>query len=161
MTTLNETTNENEIKNGVAVLQQYENITTDNIMCIIKKLNCTSHNGPIGEEIEYCADHENGSGCRDRVGKDSSIRKKKINVICSECEIERLRKELHEARSSTRRSARSTRTSSSSGSSKKSAWSVSSNNSWCEHEISDKERADRAGLKTSQYRAARFMGLIR
>jgi len=161
MTTLNETKSENEIKIGVAVLHRYENISTNNIMCIIRKLNCSSHNGPIGEETEYCNDHNDGSGCKERVGKENAIRKKKVNIICADCEIERLRRELDEAKSSARTSARSTRTSSSSGSSKKSAWTVSSNNSWCEHEISSKERAERMGMKTKHYKAARFMGLIR
>ena len=36
MTTLNETKSENEIKNGVAVLHWYENISINDIMCIIK-----------------------------------------------------------------------------------------------------------------------------
>jgi hypothetical protein len=161
MTTLNETMSENEIKNGSAVLHRYENTSTNYIMCVIRKLNCSSHNGPIGEEVDYCDDHNNGSGCKDRVGKDNAMKKRKVNVICADCEIVRLRAELDEARSSTRTSASSTRTSSSSTSSKKSAWSVSSNNSWCEHEISSKQRAARRGMKSSQYKAARFMGLIR
>lgn len=161
MTTLNETKSENEIKNGVAVLHWYENISINYIMCIIKKLNCTSHNGPIGEETEYCNDHSDGSGCKERVGKENAMRKKKVNVICADCEIERLRRELDEARASARTSAPSTRTSSSSGSSKKSAWTVSSNNSWCEHGMTSEYRAGRAGLKKKNYKASRFMGLIR
>jgi hypothetical protein len=161
MTTLNETMSENEIKNGSAVLHRYENISTNYIMCIIRKLTCTSHNGPIGEEVEYCNDHNDGSGCKDRVGKDSAIRKRKVNIICAECEIARLRAELDEARSSTRTSASSTRTSSSSGSSKKSNRSFNTSGGWSGHKTLNKDKARHLGVTSSQYKVASFMGLIR